>query len=123
MGMSLLPYIYQVLYQRVQSVNDTTVPFATAAIESSDPFAGHEPADIFMWALSSSRFPCLTLFVNREMEPGYKPIVKNYKFADSQTKAAKPFFYLDFGRFSPSRVLPPVLNLRFPFNFVRLQHL
>ncbi|KDQ61438.1 hypothetical protein JAAARDRAFT_123313 [Jaapia argillacea MUCL 33604] len=86
------------------AVNDTTVPYATAAIEFSDPFVEHE-----------------TNGISIEFDPKYKPVIKSYELPTLPPPPEKlvPFSGKWFGSFKPSRpLLPPALQFRFPFNIL-----
>ncbi|KAJ7115950.1 putative serine esterase-domain-containing protein [Mycena epipterygia] len=87
------------------SVNDTTVPYVTAAIEVDDVFVDRA-----------------TNGLEIELDPKYAPLIKAYTLPPvPPPPALKPMVLSPswFRELKPARpVLPPVLQFRFPFNLV-----
>ncbi|KAH9932665.1 putative serine esterase-domain-containing protein [Amylocystis lapponica] len=94
--LSLFPHIR--IY--ANAVNDSTVPFVTAAIETEDMFYDHATSGLQV-----------------ELHEKYAPIVKSYYRPDvpppvAQLKAFTPAWFRKYFTFG----LPPPLQFRFPFN-------
>ncbi|KAJ8490028.1 hypothetical protein ONZ45_g13353 [Pleurotus djamor] len=87
------------------AINDMTVPYPTAAIESSDPFA-----DISLNGLEI------------DLHEKYRPIIQSLTYPPSPPPPAPSpalFSRAWFRRLKPSRpLLPPFLQFRFPLNLV-----
>ncbi|THH03474.1 hypothetical protein EW145_g6225 [Phellinidium pouzarii] len=86
------------------AVNDTTVPYATALIEASDPFVNRAQTGI-----------------NVEFDRKYDPIILSYTIPDSPPVKIrpKPFSPTWFRSIEPTRYLPPPLRtLKFPINAI-----
>lgn len=87
------------------AVNDMTVPFVTAALETKDPFKAHE-----------------TNGIEIRFDEKYKPLVESFELPASPPPPPPkpPIFSADyFRRFKPSRPwLPPGLQFRFPANIL-----
>jgi len=87
------------------SVNDITVPYVTAAIETNDPFADFEKSGIEVKSLEK-----------------YSSLVESYDLPDVRPpKAPRPTVLTPnwFKSLGPSKpILPPFLQLKFPLNLV-----
>ncbi|KAH8108868.1 DUF676-domain-containing protein [Phellopilus nigrolimitatus] len=86
------------------AVNDTTVPYVTALIETVDPFAERAETGI-----------------NVEFDPKYDPIIISYSIPDTPPDHTrpKPLSFAWFRAVKPSSFLPPPLqSLKFPLNAI-----
>ncbi|PPQ98932.1 hypothetical protein CVT24_003559 [Panaeolus cyanescens] len=86
------------------SVNDLTVPYVTAAIETTDPFAEEDINGIEI--KMKEKYPCL---IEQHRLPDVPP-----------PKPAKPTALTPqwFKTLKPSKPLPPFLQFRFPLNII-----
>ncbi|KAF8966350.1 lipid particle protein [Flammula alnicola] len=87
------------------AINDTTVPYVTAAIETLDPFAEHETNGLEMY-----------------FQENYSRIIREYTLPEvPPPKPPKPTVLTPdwFKSLKPSRpIVPPFLQFRFPLNLV-----
>ena len=104
-------------------VNDKTVPYVTAAIETSDLFVDHETNGIHMYVpIFLSKISMHSLFY-REFHEKYERVISNFAVPDTPPpKPSKPII-LSPAWFSSLKdqkpFLPPFLQFRFPLNIVR----
>ncbi|KAI0676040.1 DUF676-domain-containing protein [Trametes maxima] len=96
------------LFQHVRiyanAVNDVTVPYLTAAIETEDTFVNHVEDGLEV-----------------EFDQEYAPIMKSYTRPTSVVRPPKPRALSAqwFKGFKPNRpLLPPALQFRFPYNLL-----
>ncbi|KIO19965.1 hypothetical protein M407DRAFT_82078 [Tulasnella calospora MUT 4182] len=85
------------------AIDDLTVPFVTACVESYDPFTGHAESGIEI-----------------ELDERYAPIIKAFKYPDAPpTRPPKQGFGTRVKAWwnAPS-ALPPFLQIRFPLNIL-----
>ncbi|KAH6915953.1 lipid particle protein [Coprinopsis sp. MPI-PUGE-AT-0042] len=86
-------------------VNDMTVPYVTAAIETEDPFAEHE-----------------TNGVQLVMDEKHENIIKSWSFSDEPPAVPEKAAVLSkewLSNWKPRKpLLPPALQLRFPLNLL-----
>jgi hypothetical protein len=106
------------------SVNDRTVPYVTAAIETFDPFMNHETNGIEMCVLVASPVYIGVIYIPTcsRLDEVYSPIIKSYSLP-SHPPEPKPkpriLTMQWFKTLKPSRpFLPPAFQLRFPLNIV-----
>lgn len=87
------------------AVNDTTVPYMTAAAEAHDPFEEH--------AFSGIKI---------ELDEKYSPIIKSYipNFTPVNQRPSKPSVFTREGLKRLKVPLPPALNFKFPFNIAMI---
>jgi hypothetical protein len=109
------------------SVNDNTVPYLTAAIETHDPFLFRETSGlnvfVFLLLAPQSIFN-VALPIISVLDDKYDPLMKSYTIPASPPVEPPPpsKFSAEYWRsFKPPRLLlPPRLQLKFPFNLVCL---
>ncbi|KAI0091664.1 putative serine esterase-domain-containing protein [Irpex rosettiformis] len=96
------------LFHRIRfyanAVNDMTVPYMTAAVESEDIFVDHEADGLDI-----------------EYDENYSPIVRSWSFLDTPlqpTPGPRKFSLEWFRNYKPP--LPPFLQKKFPFNILIL---
>ncbi|KAF9047123.1 lipid particle protein [Hymenopellis radicata] len=95
---------FQSLRIYANAINDRTVPYITAAIELTDPFAEHSSNGLEI-----------------ELDKTYTPLIASYRLPDRPpTPAPKPTMFSKgwFRQKSGNFALPPFLQFRFPLNIV-----
>jgi len=110
------------------SVNDTTVPYITAAIETQDPFLFRETNGLEVFVSVSSLacgqyLPDTAVPIISVLDDKYDPLMKSYTIPASPPVQPHPStlsaeYWRSFKL--PKLFLPPRLQLKFPFNLVRL---
>lgn len=86
------------------AINDMTVPYLTAAVETEDPFADYDVTGLEV-----------------EFEEKYAPIIKSYHLPDTPPPPPpKPrrFSKEWFQKLQPRIPLPPILRANFPYNII-----
>jgi len=84
------------------AVNDLSVPYVTAAIETSDPFLDQASG------------------IQVELNEEYPCLIRDYTIPSTRPKVVSPPIFSAnwFRKLAPRPMLPPALQLRFPFNIV-----
>lgn len=107
------------------SINDRTVPYVTAAIETEDPFAEHETNGIDMFVFPLQLISSMVLKQTyRKINENYEGVVESYMLPDNppprpiKARMLSPTWFRGLVPSKP--VLPPFLQFRFPLNIVRL---
>lgn len=119
---------FQHIHIYANAVNDTTVPYVTAAIEAEDPFIEHRTNGIELYVDNFHTYkPHRLTNTSRVFDDNYKPLLKSYSLPEvAPPPPAKPLPLSPkwFSEIASRPFFPPRLQFRFPFNIVRnRQHL
>ena len=105
-------------------VNDKTVPYVTAAIETSDLFVDYETNGIQMYILIFLLNVSMYSFSRRKFHEKYERVISNFAVPDTPPpKSSKPIILSPawFSNLKDQKpILPPFLQFRFPLNIVRI---
>ncbi|KAK7686254.1 hypothetical protein QCA50_010474 [Cerrena zonata] len=82
------------------AVHDVTVPYMTATVEPDDPFADHEYE------------------IQIEFDEEYKPIIKSWAPSTKTVAKDSPRLFSKSWFQSKKPLVPPALDLRFPYNLL-----
>ena len=98
-----------------------SVPYVTAAIETSDPFLDQESGiQVCVETSSFTPFFVELFFLFSDLNEEYPCLIRDYTIPSTRPKVVSPAIFSAnwFRRLAPRPILPPALQLRFPFNIV-----
>jgi hypothetical protein len=98
-------------------VNDVTVPYCTAAIETEDLFAEYQCNGLDRCVLFNSFIP-ISDKAPRKMEEQYEYVIKEFAVPETPPPKPAPLSQEWLNTMKPRPLLPPAAQFRFPFNLV-----